>query len=383
MFLAAAPYFAHRFEGDKWIQTNYQSVILLVSTVSSLSSIILLTIIQYSANYPLRINMALWINSFVFGLLTLSTVLFLDISPRGYFTFTLMMVATTACATGLIQNGAFSFAGGFGRPEYMQAIMVGQGIAGVFPAISQVLSILMFPVTEGRQTSAFIYFFTASAISLVTVLAFIPLTQRYNQIVEMRANQQLSESFTSVEEAERATRKSVSLWTLFVKLRWLALGVMLVFTATMFFPVFTSKILSVNKGSGSAFTKPEVFIPLGFLFWNAGDLSGRLLGGLPSLLKREPRLAFFVTAVRACWVGMYLLCNINGKGAIINSDFFYLFIVQLGFGLSNGFLSSTMMVSAGDWVEGGEKEASGGFMGLCLVIGLTIGSMLSFSVSGL
>ena len=78
-----------------------------------------------------------------------------------------------------------------------------------------------------------------------------------------------------------------------------------------------------------------------------------------------------------------MLCNIRGRGAIIKSDAFYLLVVQLLFGLSNGYLGSECMMGSADWVAEEEKEAAGAFMGLCLVGGLSVGSLLSFFVGGL
>ena len=72
------------------------------------------------------------------------------------------------------------------------------------------------------------------------------------------------------------------------------------------------------------------------------------------------------------------MCNRHGRGAIINSDWVYLGVVQLGFGASNGWLASSCMMGAASWVAPDEREAAGGFMGLMLVAGLTIGSLLSF-----
>ncbi|KAK0766832.1 hypothetical protein N5P37_000560 [Trichoderma harzianum] len=388
MFLAAAPYFASRFAGDSWIEANFQSTILTVSTLTNLVSALILSHIQHSASYPFRINLALVINTVIFGLLTGSTAVFLDASPRQYLGFVLTMVACTSWAAGLMQNGAFAFAAGFGRSEYMQALMVGQGVAGVLPSIAQVVSVLLFPPSkenaaagEGAgQSSAFYYFLAAVVISLVTLVAIIPLVRRHNRLVADRLTEHLASSMASIEEAERATRKVVSLLHLLKKLRWLAFGVALVFAVTMFFPVFTVKILSVHKDGGILF-QPAVFIPVGFLFWNIGDLLGRIATMLPFSLSHRPVLLFALAAARIALLPLYLLCNINGRGAIIPSDFFYLFIVQLVFGLTNGWVGSSFMIASGEWVEDNEREATGGFMGLCLVAGLASGSLLSFTIS--
>lgn len=393
MFLAAAPYFSSRFDGDEWIQANFQSTIITVSTITNLGAMILLTNIQYSASYPWRINTALVTNIVVFALLTVSTVFFTDAAPKLYLGFLLCMVAASAVAAGLIQNGAFAFAASFGRSEYMQALMTGQGVAGVLPAVAQVLTVLIFPPevadenagNEGEtpsssHTSAFLYFLTAVCVSVVALVAFIPLVRRHNHIVENRMIEHMAESMTSVEEAERAARKVTSLWKLFKKLRWLCLGVSLTFVETMFFPVFTARITSVNTDWGLLF-RPAAFIPLAFFFWNIGDFAGRIATMLPFSLGKRPPLLFILVVLRAAWLPLYLLCNLDGRGAAVSSDFFYLFVVQLFFGLSNGWLGSSCMIASTDWVDEGEREAAGGFMGLCLVVGLAVGSLLSFTVA--
>lgn len=398
MFLAAAPYFASRIAGDSWLEANFQSSILAVSTVTNLAAMLILTNIQHSASYPLRINLALALNMAAFSLLTVSTVAGLHASPRLYFAFILAMVAVSAWATGLVQNGAFAFAASFGRPEYMQALMAGQGVAGVLPPLAQVFAVLLYPPPstndnsdgdgdgddqDDDHSSAFLYFLAAVTISLVTLIAFIPLHRRHNRIIEARIAGQLADSVTSVEEAERAARKPVPLTRLFLKLRWLALALALTFAETMFFPVFTSKITSVNdSASAPAILRPEAFIPLAFFFWNLGDLSGRVATILPFTLRHRPPLLFALAVARAAMIPLYLLCNIGGRGAVVPSDFFYLGIVQLLYGLSNGWLGSSCMMASGDWVDDGEREVAGGFMGLCLVVGLATGSILSFSIAG-
>lgn len=410
MFLAAAPYFQSRFQDDDWSLQNFQPAILSVSTLTNLGSMLVLTNLQYSASYPFRINLALYINVVVFALLTLSTRFFLDITPTSYLTFVLCMVALTAWAAGLVQNGAFAFASSFGRPEYMQAIMAGQGVAGVLPSLVQVISVLVSPpeesmqgdgngdgdgdgdsITQGIGTAAFIYFLTAVIMSVAALLAFIPLVRRHDHIVENRMMEQMAASMTSVEEAERAARKVVGMPTLFRKLHWLAGGVFMCFVVTMFFPVFTPKILSVAPppppedagfGLGDLLRRPAAFIPLGFFFWNLGDLGGRV-STLAIPYTNRPAALFAISVARLLFLPLYALCNLHGRGAVVHSDLFYLLVVQLLFGLSNGWLASNCMMAAGEWVDDAEREASGGFMGLCLIAGLAFGSLLSFTAAGI
>lgn len=414
MFLAASPYFASRFSDDPWATENFQSAILSVSTLTNLGSMLALTNMQRSANYPNRIKLALLINTAAFALLTLSTSVFTAVSPRWYLSFLLVDVCFAALATGLFQNGAFAFAASFGRPEYTQAIMAGQGVAGVLPALAQIVSVLAVPpaqdVTDHPAdgsddttadpvgSAAFIYFLTAVLVSLCTLLAFLPLVHRHDRIVESRmaashpdlaASMLSTNSHADIQEAEQAARRVVGMRALFRKLHWLAGSVFMCFAVAMFFPVFTAKIPSTHEADDSGSSRlfdPEVFIPLAFFAWNLGDLLGRVVTAAPwnaAVRTRMPSLLFAVSVARAGFLPLYLLCNIRGRGAAVPSDVFYLAIVQFPFGLTNGWLASNSMMGAAEWVDEDEREAAGGFMGLALVAGLAVGSLLSFTAAGI
>ena len=379
MFLAANPYFQRRFERNDNLLRNFQSAIMSVSTLGNLGSMIVLTKLQARANYPHRIVTSLVLNIVVFTLLALSTKLFLGISAGVYFAFLMVMVLSASLAAGLCQNGVFAYVAGFGREEYTQGIMTGQGIAGVLPCIAQIVSVLSVPpkkehvdgAPQQSSTSAFAYFLTASVISAVALLAFFYLQREHSSRVRL----------DEVDATSVATeRKSIPLTHLFKKLTWLASAVFLTFVVTMFFPVFTQKITSVrDPDSAHRLFQPATFIPLGFLFWNVGDLLGRMGPALPAIrLTAYPKILFLFSIARVAFIPLYLLCNIDGKGAAVSSDLFYLFVVQLLFGVTNGYLGSSCMMGFVEWVDTDEAEAAGGFMSLCLVGGLTVGSFMSF-----
>jgi len=393
MFLAAAPYFQSRFKDNVSILNHFQSAIISVACVTNLSSMLILNHLQSNASYPRRIIYALILNTIVFTLLCISTSAFRGISASGYLAFTLIMVFSTSTATGLIQNGAFAFASSFGRNEYIQAIMTGQAVAGVLPSFAQILSTLSLPKHDSWEepsliaealaneatTSAFIYFLTATAISFLTLFAFFPMVRKHNRILQSKM---MSEA-ESDDETEGGKRKSVSMRTLYKKLYFMAGAVFVCFAVTMFFPVFTQKIVSVvPEDRAPRLFQPSTFIPFGFLVWNLGDFSGRLLTTIPvPTISRRPWLIFTLAILRGAHLPLYLLCNIEGKGAKINSDAFYLIVVQFFFGLTNGYIGSLAMMGASNFVEVDEREATGGFMSMNLVAGLTTGSLLSFAAS--
>lgn len=394
MFLAASSYFQHRFRASHALLTTFPPAFLSVSTVTNLASMLLLTKLQKGANYPNRIILSLILNIVGFTLLALSTVLFRSISPGVYFGFLMAVVFTASLAAGFCQNGLFAYVAGFGMSEYTQAIMTGQAVAGVLPCIAQIVSVLSVAaptytddgkdganVPQESGKSAFAYFLTATAVSVAALAAFMFLLRRHP---DSPPSTTPNNSPDHQPPSHTPTRKVVGLGTLFRKLRPLSTALFITFALTMFFPVFTQQIVSVNDDDPiPRLLQPACFIPLAFLFWNAGDLSGRLLTAVPHLnsLALRPWTVLCLSAARVVFIPLYLLCNVRGAGALVPSDAFYLVAVQFLFGLSNGFLGSTCMMGAGLWVEVEEREAAGGFMGLMLVGGLTVGSLLSFLVA--
>lgn len=388
MLLAAGPYFQSRFASSDRLLDNFQASELAVSSITNLGSMLVLTNMQARASYPRRIVMSLLINLLAFALLALSTWFALGVSATAYFAFLIFIVFVTSLAAGLCQNGVFAFVSGFGQPRYTQAIMTGQGVAGVLPCIAQIVSVLSVtkslpdePSDDGSSTpvpgtAAFAYFLTATVICASTLVAFFYLRRRHNA----KSAAAHSDMASSIGSLEQPKRNKVPLTVLLSKLRWLAAAVFLTFAVTMMFPVYTQRILSVNATDSSSriFETPS-FVPLAFLFWNAGDLLGRLLPAVPRLsLIHRPKLIFVLSIARVGFIPLYHLCNIRGQGAVVDSDVFYLVVVQLLFGMSNGYLGSMCMMGAAEWVEPEEREASGGFMGLCLVAGLAVGSLISF-----
>jgi solute carrier family 29 (equilibrative nucleoside transporter), member 1/2/3 len=377
MFLAAGPYFLSRLQADKKLQAQFQPSELAFSTTSNMLTMIILTNAQKNASYTRRIITGLILNIVVFTTLTISTKVWLDMSPVAYFSVVMIQIWFSSMGTGFMQNGIFAYMAGFGREEYAQGNMTGQAIAGVLPCIVQIVSVLSVSSgsTEVEPTSALAYFATAVGISFATLLAFLWLLSQ----------QRRNAAYSSLEQStiEAIPKKRVPLVRLFRKTFYLATSVFLTFAITMVYPVFTLQIQSVRSPvSSPPLFRPAAFVPLAFLIWNSGDLVGRLLAAIPSLrITHKPRTLLAFAISRVLFVPLYYLCNINGTGAVVKSDFFYLVIVQLLFGVTNGFIGTMGMMGAVEYVDVEEREAAGAFMTLMLVAGLTAGSLLSFLVA--
>ncbi|KAK6358418.1 hypothetical protein TWF730_007752 [Orbilia blumenaviensis] len=398
-FLAAAAYFQMRFKDNKAILDTFQSSIMTVSTGATLLTTLFLSRLQKGAHYPRRIKIALIINSVVFILFALSTVWFTNISAGLYLSFTLLMVLGTAVSAGFFQNGLFAYVGSF-DPIYTQGVMAGQGVAGVLPSIAQMVAVLAIPPrkdtenqeggddsTSASSKSAFVYFLTATVVSALALGLFFILVARHKERFH-RSNHQttatVEDNDQQLETNLNEPKETLSLLDLVKRLPLPAYTIFFTFALTMVFPVFTQATLSVNyppaessSSSSSVLSRPEVFIPFSFLVWNSGDLLGRIASGFPTLACTNPTILAIASTARVVYLPLYLMGNIKGRGAKVKSDFFYE-LVQFTFGLSNGYVGSNTMMVGPQLVVEEESAAAGGFMGLCLVAGLAVGSLASF-----
>lgn len=193
MFMACATYFQRRFSGNDFLLNNFQPLILVFSTVTNLVSSYLLSKRQATADYPRRIWTSLLMNCALTTVLAASTVIWV-VGPESYIVVVLLCVIAASWSTGLSQNGVFAFVNTFGG-MYMQAVMTGQAVAGVLPAIAQILSVLLVPAKtddgangddntqSASPRSAFLYFLTATFVSGLTLLLFLLLLSDRKSVV--------------------------------------------------------------------------------------------------------------------------------------------------------------------------------------------------------
>ncbi|KAF3483631.1 nucleoside transporter family protein [Arthroderma uncinatum] len=389
-FLAAAPYFQLRFADNDWVRDNSQSSITSVFCVTGLVAHFILLKLQKNASYPRRVMVSLMLIASVFTMLTISTVAARGLSAGALFSFVLLMVFVSSLSGSMNQNGLFAYVSGFAQPAYTQGILTGQALSGVLPCIVQLISVLA--VADGGEheadkvlnaaKSAFGFFATAVAVSGAALLAFLYLYRFQDKRQGARYPQDEDNSTSS----SPPVKKAVPLLTLFRKTRWLSLAIFFCFCITMAFPVFASQVQSVNKEQPPPrYTQPGVFIALALLFWNSGDLLGRMLVllPLPGGFKPSPFMLFILTLSRIVFIPLFLMCNVRGRGASINSDFVYLVLIQGLFGVTNGYLCVSTMVGATELVDEDEREPAGAFMGMLLVAGLAAGSVLSFFIGAI
>ncbi|CDR43208.1 CYFA0S11e01530g1_1 [Cyberlindnera fabianii] len=370
-FLSASGYFIAKFGADSPLGKNYSSTMMTVSTLTSLCFNSVLSTRQ-NANYSKRIFRGNALNFSCFVILALIELIDPNLHSTSYFVFIMLLVLLSSLGTALQQNGCMALANVRG-PEYAQGTMVGQAIAGVLPSLSLMISELIYSGhREKSSASIVIYFAMTSVITLLAGILFV---------VTYKIDGEPGVSSTSDEEATASSGEQnsnyVPFMTLFNKLKFIVLSIVMSFVVTLIFPIFASNVTSVH--TDWKLTSDPIFIPFAFLVWNIGDLIGRIACGYENLVITNDVKLFVYTIARFVFVPFLLMCNLDSrKGhAVIKSDTFYL-LIQFLFGFTNGHSLSCAFMNVGPYVEDNEKEAAGGFSTVFLSVGLLLGSVLSY-----
>ncbi|KAK6201543.1 nucleoside transporter-domain-containing protein [Scheffersomyces amazonensis] len=400
-FLSASAYYGERFSHSPSLIKVYSSTMMSVSTITSILYSYYLSQAQAGVNYKFRLSLGLWLTIFVFLFMSITCIsdLLIMMNDNAFFTILMIMVFISALATCLAQNGTMAIVNVLGG-IYANAVMVGQAVAGVLPALALIISILLVGDKKTNSTDenyhveknygVFVYYITASLISIVSLLMIFWINHHKVESTYRSLNQLIEEqplnSSEIIDEPDIKQKTHVPFSVLWSKLKLIVSTIFITFSVTLIFPVFASTVESVNTESKFWFYKKEIFIPFIYLIWNLGDLLGRIFCGYPKLhmLITNPKTLIIYSIARLIFIPLFLTCNIhpysaaNQSSALINSDSWYI-ILQLLFGISNGQLcTSCFMIVANFCDTDEEKEAAGGFTAVFLSVGLAAGSIFSY-----
>lgn len=376
-FITANEFFHQIFQSNRQILRIYSQSITFVFTLTNLVSIVYFTKTVRNANLSRRISRAAILTTFLFAFLAVLTTA--KLNAEAYFVFLMISVAISGASTGALQNGSYAIIGKY-NAKCVPFLMIGQAIAGVTPAILSI-AVALIDGSSGdggnakhdANRRAFAYFLSSSLVLASTYAANLYLQGRSDAPDGSKA------SDATVGESGflgyRELLKSYHPWSIF-----------LTFTITLaIFPSVTASVSSVlPTEEGVPFDElpqllqPAVFVPLGFLLWNAGDLIARFLALFPTLSLEDPLKLFIASVARLLWIPILYLCNVRGSGAVIKSDIFFFFYMFL-FGTTNGLLGSLVMTAAIKQAKDNEKRDAGAFMSLMLCTGLVAGSLISFA----
>jgi hypothetical protein len=184
VFITAAQYFHVRLKGTAF-QDNFENVF---SFSYSFSNLIFMFVAVRWAHLPL-FNMRSTVvlpQIVTAAIFAATTAMVLDDAIPGtmLFVVTTLFVLVTGVTAALIQAGIFGLAGRF-PSVYTQAVMSGQGVAGMTVSVISLITALSAPCTGSGaapswhqiQPASFNYFLSSTIVILLTLIAFVLLTR--------------------------------------------------------------------------------------------------------------------------------------------------------------------------------------------------------------
>ena len=371
------------------------------------------------ARASLRVDASLGVCALVFCVLGIQA---LDpgATPALVFWTTVGAAAVLGGCCAFFSAAVVGLASRFPGGTCTQAVMAGQGVAGLGIALMALCSDAASHASSGDgdvgyaqvRNGALGYF----AVTLCVVIACREAFRRMlatpyakdvlgdsgeaaveAPLLDSEAAVDVQEEGEEEEVEEEDDASGVTYRKLAWSIRWPEGAVFGVFAVTLaVFPATTALVAPV-PGTEGALARPGLFVNLGFVVFNAGDLLGRVLAKADGVdweraFGERIRLAGYA-ALRLPLVPLLAACHVRCPGspsasgggflAASNAPFFVLLSVL---GTSNGMLSSrAMMLGPGMakrlWGGDHSKEKGGELMVLFLTLGLAAGSLVSFLVS--
>lgn len=371
-FLSASNYFQDKFQTYPNLSSNYTSIMMTVSTLTSTLFNYYLSQRQINVNYLTRLKNGNFIQIFIFILMALSVSL-----PNSwtifYFTFTMINVCLTSIGSCLTQVGLMALVN-TQSSVYANGTVIGNAISGVMPPISMLVSIYLNNSLKDRSGEALKYFLTSVLVTTLSQCCIWVMESSELKVVQPEIFQEIDTQVDDdVEEDEEIVEQveNVTFGQLWSKLKLVEITILLTFSITLIFPVFASNVVSPSIDS-------KIFTPFVFLIWNIGDLAGRILCSIPIFAIKSNYILLIYSLLRISFIPLFLMCNLQNRENYLIGDVGYL-LLQFLFGLTNGQLFSCAYVRIGEVLDNvNEQKAASAFTALIINISLLIGAVFSF-----
>ncbi|KAF5363799.1 hypothetical protein D9756_000782 [Leucocoprinus leucothites] len=403
--ITAMPYFSERLAGSG-IQHTFASYLSTACTASNFGFLAHATVTSKRTSPSQRTRLGIYCLIVLTFFFVVST--YFTLPPGLFFVFILFNGAAQNAAGAYLQTAIIAVASLYG-PAPVQAMMAGQAAVAVAVSGVQVVSAAASTwgkagtfVSDGsaEERAAFI-FFTLSTLFLVTSagthtwLVNMPSYKAVAAPLEQHAAKShhgTLDDITPQPLASRGRSEASDDRQQVIRIAkanmMYEVAVAYVFLITLaVFPPITTSVMPVNPG-----THPLLFTSIHFLVFNSGDLLGRYICSFPVFHVWSRKRLLGMSLARTLFIPLFLMCNVQRPSLamtttpIINSDFMFMLIMLL-FGLSNGYVSSSCMMSAPSLehnprlkgrVE--DVDVAATVASFFLVGGLVLGSVTSFAV---
>lgn len=183
VFITAVLYFHVRLESTPF-QDNFENIFSLCYSMANLCFMVLVVLLAHRPFFDMRVSV-FWPQVFTALIFTATTIMVkMQIEGTVFFAITCTFVLFCGVTAALVQAGIFGLAGRF-PSIYTQAVMSGQGIAGIVVSITSLCSALAtsckhaeaLPSNETVFPEAFYFFMTSTIVVVLTVMSFLAMNK--------------------------------------------------------------------------------------------------------------------------------------------------------------------------------------------------------------
>ncbi|KAG4161881.1 hypothetical protein ERO13_D01G083700v2, partial [Gossypium hirsutum] len=350
-FITAVDYFSYLYP-----EASVHRVFAVVYMVVGLACLLVIVFYAHKSKAYMRINVGLGI--FVVSLLVVPVMDAVYIKGQvglyDKFYVTVGLLALAGIGDALVQGGLIGVAGELSE-RYMQAIVAGSGGSGVLVSMLRILTKAVFPQdADGLRKSAYLYFFTSILFMVICIVL-------YNLKAEA-VKEEKAEKGPMTGPVWRAT-----LWNIVGTVKWYGFGIVLIYVVTL--SIFSGYITEDVHSLVLKDWYPVLLIT----GYNVFDLVGKSLTAV--YLLENAKVAISACVVRLLFFPLFIGC-LHGP-QLFRTEFLVSLLTCL-LGLTNGYLTSVLMIMAPKSVQIQHAETSGIVMVLFLVVGLASGSVIAW-----
>lgn len=358
-FITAVDYFDYLYP-DRSVDRVFAVAYMLVG----LFSLLFIIFAARKSDAYVRINMGLGL--FVVALLVVPIMDVVYIKGRSGlydgFYVTVAALGLSGLADALVQGGLIGSAGEL--PErYMQAVVAGTAASGVLVSFLRIFTKAVYPQDiHGLRNSAILYFVVGIVLMVICLIFYnvahnLPVIKYYNELKLVAVN----------EDKEDKGSLSGPVWEIMNKIKWHGMGIVVIYVVTLsIFPGFvTEDVHSALLGDWYA-----ILLITGY---NVFDLVGKSLTAV--YLLENASIAIGACFARLLFYPLFL-------GCLHGPEFFRteipVTLLTCLLGLTNGYLTSVLMILGPKTVHLQHAETAGILVVLFLIVGLAAGSIVSW-----
>ncbi|CAL5398783.1 unnamed protein product [Camellia sinensis] len=363
-FITAVDYFSYLYP-DASVDRVFSVAYMVVGVIS----LLFIVFYAHKSDSYIRINVGLAL--FVISLLVVPIMDVVYIKGRvgiydGFYVTT-AAVALSGIADALVQGGIIGAAGQL-PDRYMQAVVAGTAASGgVLVSFLRIFTKAVYPQdTSGLRQSAILYFIVSIVVMIICVVFYnvahrLPVIKYYNDLMTQAKNEQEENGVLT-----GALWRS-ALFNIVGRIKWYGFGILIIYVVTLsIFPGYITEDVHSQ-------TLKDWYPILLLTSYNVFDLVGKSLTAL--YLLGNASVAIGSSFARLLFLPLFWGC-LHGP-EIFRTEVPVTLLTCL-LGLTNGYLTSVLMILAPKTVQLLHAETAGIVMVLLLVVGLAIGSIVAW-----